>query len=80
MEVPVGEECKDIAIATQLWETLLESGADRNSVLVNLGGGCVTDLGGFDTPVQVSHEEVQMAANKAQPYMTEIMREIIRRS
>ena len=47
MEVPVGEECKDIAIATQLWETLLESGADRNSVLVNLGGGGVTDLGGF---------------------------------
>ena len=47
MEVPIGEECKDIAIATQLWETLLESGADRNSVLVNLGGGCVSDLGGF---------------------------------
>ncbi|MBQ6202679.1 MAG: purine-nucleoside phosphorylase [Prevotella sp.] len=44
------------------------------------GMSIVTDLGGFDTPVQVSHEEVQMAANKAQPYMTEIMREIIRRS
>lgn len=39
MEVPVGEECKDIAIATQLWQTLLESDADRNAVLVNLGGG-----------------------------------------
>ena len=47
MEVPVGEECKDIAIATQLWQTLLESGADRNTILVNLGGGCVSDLGGF---------------------------------
>lgn len=47
MEVPVGEECKDIAIASQLWQTLLESGADRNTVLVNLGGGCVSDLGGF---------------------------------
>lgn len=47
MEVPVGEECKDIAIATQLWETLLESGADRDTVIVNLGGGCVSDLGGF---------------------------------
>lgn len=44
------------------------------------GMSIVTDLGGFDTPVQVSHEEVQMAANKAQPFMTEIMREIIRRS
>ena len=47
LEVPVGEECKDIAIATQLWSTLLESGADRKSILVNLGGGCVSDLGGF---------------------------------
>lgn len=47
MEVPAGEECKDIAIASQLWQTLLESGADRNAVLVNLGGGCVSDLGGF---------------------------------
>ena len=44
------------------------------------GISIVTDLGGFDVPVQVSHEEVQVAANKAQPLMTEIMREIIRRS
>ena len=44
------------------------------------GISIVTDLGGFDTPVEVSHEEVQEAANKAQPIMTEIMREMIRRS
>lgn len=47
LEVPVGEECKDVAIATQLWETLMESQADRNAVIVNLGGGCISDLGGF---------------------------------
>lgn len=47
MEVPVGEECKDLAIAQQLWQTLLESGADKDAVLVNLGGGCLSDLGGF---------------------------------
>ena len=40
----------------------------------------ITDLGGFDVPVEVSHEEVQVAANAAQPKMTEIMREMIRRS
>ena len=40
----------------------------------------ITDLGGFDVPVEVSHEEVQKAANAAQPIMTEIMREMIRRS
>ena len=44
------------------------------------GISIITDLGGFDDPVEVSHEEVQVAANAAQPIMTEIMREIIKRS
>ena len=44
------------------------------------GISVVTDLGGFDVPVEVSHEEVQEAADKAQPLMTEIMREMIKRS
>ena len=44
------------------------------------GISVITDLGGFDVPVAVSHEEVQEAANKAQPLMTEIMREMIRRA
>lgn len=44
------------------------------------GISVVTDLGGFDNPVEVSHEEVQEAADKAQPIMTEIMREMIVRS
>ena len=44
------------------------------------GISVVTDLGGFDIPVEVSHEEVQEAADKAQPFMTEIMREMIVRS
>lgn len=44
------------------------------------GLSVITDLGGFDAPVEVSHEEVQEAANAAQPKMTEIMREMISRS
>lgn len=44
------------------------------------GVSIITDLGGFDVPVEVSHEVVQKAANAAQPIMTEIMREMIRRS
>ena len=44
------------------------------------GVSVITDLGGFDDPVEVSHEEVQEAANKAQPLMTEIMREMINRA
>ena len=44
------------------------------------GISVITDLGGFENPVEVSHEEVQEAANAAQPFMTEIMREMIIRS
>ena len=43
------------------------------------GISVITDLGGFDNPVEVSHEEVQKAANAAQPIMTALMREMIQR-
>ena len=46
-EVESGEGCKDIDIVQNLWLSLLESGADRNAVIINLGGGTVCDLGGF---------------------------------
>lgn len=52
----------------------------RHSGIKVFGISIITDLGGFDAPAQVSHEEVQAAANAAQPKMTEIMREMIRRS
>lgn len=42
-----GEESKSIDMAWELWEWLVREGATRNSVLLNLGGGVVTDLGGF---------------------------------
>lgn len=44
------------------------------------GISVITDLGGFDVPVEVSHEDVQKAANASQPLMTEIFREMIIRS
>ncbi|WP_179345080.1 3-dehydroquinate synthase [Winogradskyella ursingii] len=47
MEMPEGEEHKTIDICMGVWEALSEYGADRNSLLINLGGGVVTDLGGF---------------------------------
>ena len=42
-----GEEHKNIATCTTLWESLSNHGGDRKSLLINLGGGVVTDLGGF---------------------------------
>lgn len=47
IEVPTGEECKSLEVSAQIWQTLLESGANRQHVIVNLGGGSVCDLGGF---------------------------------
>ena len=46
-EVNPGELSKDIEIATGLWLSLSETGADRSSLLINVGGGVVTDLGGW---------------------------------
>ncbi|MDO1500515.1 3-dehydroquinate synthase [Winogradskyella maritima] len=47
MEMPDGEEHKTIDICMGVWEAMSEYGADRQSLLINLGGGVVTDLGGF---------------------------------
>ena len=44
------------------------------------GMSVITDLGVKGKIVEVTHEEVQAAADKAQPFMTEIMRELINRS
>ncbi|MBA5628320.1 3-dehydroquinate synthase [Moheibacter lacus] len=47
IEIPAGEENKTIDIAIQVWETMTEMNATRKSLMINLGGGMVTDLGGF---------------------------------
>lgn len=47
IEVPDGENNKNIETCTKVWETLIEMEADRNAILVNLGGGVITDMGGF---------------------------------
>lgn len=47
IQVPVGEGAKNFDIAQYVWTTLTEDNADRKTLIVNLGGGIVTDLGGF---------------------------------
>ena len=44
------------------------------------GMSVITDLGVEGKIVEVTHEEVQAAADKAQPFMTEIMRELINKA
>jgi len=47
LEVEAGEQSKSPEIAVELWEELLDAGADRKTVVVALGGGVVGDLAGF---------------------------------
>lgn len=44
---PPGDVNKTIEAASDIWKQLSDKGATRQSVLVNIGGGMVTDLGGF---------------------------------
>lgn len=45
--IPAGEKHKTIHSCLTIWEELSDGGADRKSLLINLGGGVVSDLGGF---------------------------------
>ena len=45
--VQAGDTHKDIEQVAYIWSRLSNEGASRNSLLVNLGGGMITDMGGF---------------------------------
>ena len=45
--IPASDSHKDIESLMMVWKGLQEGGASRHSCIINLGGGMVTDLGGF---------------------------------
>lgn len=45
--IPAGEENKNIENVQKVWDALREGHASREATLVNVGGGMITDLGGF---------------------------------
>ncbi len=45
--IPATDAHKDLASVVQIWQALENGQATRHSCLINLGGGMVTDLGGF---------------------------------
>lgn len=47
IETDPGEENKNIDFCIGIWKTLLDFGADRKCLVINLGGGVITDMGGF---------------------------------
>ena len=47
LTIKAGEENKHLETCQEVWQELSDLGADRKSLLINVGGGVVTDLGGF---------------------------------
>lgn len=47
LQIKAGEKNKHLETCQGIWQQLSDWGADRKSLLINLGGGVVTDLGGF---------------------------------
>ena len=47
IEIKQGDGNKNIDTLAYIWQFLVENGATRNSLFINLGGGVITDLGGF---------------------------------
>jgi 3-dehydroquinate synthase len=47
IETSAGEENKNIDFCIGIWKTLLDFEADRKCLMINLGGGVITDMGGF---------------------------------
>ncbi|HRI27478.1 MAG TPA: 3-dehydroquinate synthase [Chitinophagales bacterium] len=47
LTIKPGERHKNLKTCQTIWKTLLQYNADRNALLINLGGGVVCDMGGF---------------------------------
>ena len=47
IEIESGEINKNLETCSGVWHALTELGADRKSLLITLGGGVITDMGGF---------------------------------
>ena len=47
IEIKAGEAHKSIETCQKVWTELLALKIDRNALLINLGGGVISDLGGF---------------------------------
>ena len=47
IEIEANEKNKSLATMQQVWDDMLQSGCDRESVLFAIGGGVIGDMGGF---------------------------------
>ena len=47
ISTPPGDVAKNLDTLSHIWDSLIKGGATRKSVVINIGGGVVTDMGGF---------------------------------
>lgn len=47
ISIKSGEEHKVLETCTDIWNQLTKTNADRQTILINLGGGVIGDMGGF---------------------------------
>ncbi len=47
ISVPAGDDNKNLTSLSTIWSRLIAQGATRKSMILNIGGGVVTDMGGF---------------------------------
>jgi 3-dehydroquinate synthase len=47
IEIEAGESEKNISTCVEIWSILTELGGDRKTLMINVGGGVITDIGGF---------------------------------
>ena len=45
--IPAGEQSKSLDQAEQIWQQLFDANATKSDCLIALGGGVVSDVGGF---------------------------------
>ncbi|HEX9649551.1 MAG TPA: 3-dehydroquinate synthase [Cyclobacteriaceae bacterium] len=47
IEIKSGEVYKNVETCNHIWTSMTNAGFDRSSLLINLGGGVICDMGGF---------------------------------
>ena len=54
LKIRSGEKNKNINSCIKIWDKLTNNKFDRNSLIINLGGGVITDMGGFIARPRIS--------------------------
>src|SRR5690554_1278229 len=72
IEIEPGEAQKNISTCIELWNILIELGADRKSLIIGLGGGVITDMAGFVAAVFKRGIDLSMCLLRYWPWLMQL--------